>query len=69
MMDLEILNMLNVESGNEIETGHHQDTEEQVMMAWEILDNSTVDNVEEEKRKANERKFEDVVEDELISKD
>ena len=39
------------------------------MMAWEILDNSTVDNVEEEKRKANERKFEDVVEDELISKD
>ena len=33
------------------------------MMAWETLDDCTIDNAEEEKPKADETKFEDVEDD------
>ena len=37
---------------------HQQDIEEQVIMAWETLDDSMIDNTEEENPKADETKFE-----------
>ena len=36
---------------------HQQDTEEQAMMAWETLDDSMIDKVEEENENVNETKL------------
>ena len=38
----------------EKETVHHQNTEEQATMAWERLDDSTIDKAEEENKNADE---------------
>ena len=57
MMDSEILEKLNSDSSKEKETMHQQDTEEQAMMAWETLDDSMIDKVEEENENVNETKL------------
>ena len=64
MTDSEILEKLNSGSAKEQETEHQQYTEEQAMMAWETLDDSTIDKAEEENLNADE-KFEDAKDDEF----
>ena len=52
-----------MDSGNEKEAAHQQDTEEHAMMAWDTLDDPSIDNMEEEKPKADETKLEDKEDD------
>ena len=51
MMDLEISNKFHSDSRKEKGTTHQQDMEEEAMMVWETLDDSTIDNAEEQKPK------------------
>ena len=51
MMDLEISNKFHSDSSKEKGTTHQQDMEEEAMMVWETLDDSTIDNAEEQKPK------------------
>ena len=46
LTDSEMLNKLNTDSHNEKEAALQQDGEEHVMMAWETLDDSTIDKCE-----------------------
>ena len=55
MMDTEILHKLNSDSNREKGTMHQQDTEDQAMAVWETLDDSMIDNVEEENQKLIEQ--------------
>ena len=54
MMESEVLEKLDSNSSAEKETLHQQDTEEQATMAWERLDDSTIDKAEEENKNADE---------------
>ena len=65
-MDSEISNKLNADPNNKTETAQQKDVEEHAMMAWETFDSSTIDNMEEEKLKADETKLEDAEDDEFI---
>ena len=51
MTDSEILDKLNSDSSEEKEMVYQQVTEEQVILAWETLDDSMIDNTEEENQK------------------
>ena len=65
-MDSGISNKLNADPNNKTETAQQEDVEEHAMIAWETFDSSTIDNMEEEKLKADETRLEDAEDDESI---